>query len=361
MTGTLLIWAFVPYSIRNGRLDGFDFDTVQSKYELAYAFRVLNLAWIWQPVVNENLDAVVRQVAEARTREESIVLNLCDGIEGDGTPGLAVLRALEQAGIPFTGSKSEFYEISTSKLRMKKMFAAASVPTPAFEALPRSGPVEGICARVGTPLLIKPDVSAASGGIHLRSKVDRDEDVAARRDDLLNGDQPWFCDPRAALAERFIQGPEFTAFVMGDWRDPGSLRCLPPTERIFNATIPDTEKFLSYDRYWGFYRDEAPPPDGLPFYGYAACEPGIAETLRKIASAAYVAVRGSGYARVDFRMDAATGELFVLEVNANCGLSENGQSSIGWILRLAGITLADLLQPILHNAQINYAAKAAEL
>jgi D-alanine-D-alanine ligase len=331
----LLIWAFVPYTVRDGRLDGFDYDTAQSKRELAHAFRALNLAWVWQPVVDSNLEAVIQQVA----RDESMVLNLCDGTEVDGTPGPCVVRALERAGIRFTGADSQFYEISTSKLIMKEMMMAAGVPTPAFEALPRSGPVGGICARVGTPLLVKPDISAASGGVFLRSKVSGDEDVAALSD-----------ESRSFFAERFIDGPEFTVFVMGNWRDPGSLRCLPPVERVFNTSIPDGEKFLSYERYWGVYREESPPPDGRPFYGYGRCDRRLEAMVEQTSRDAYLAVRGTGYARVDLRMDRATGELYVLEVNANCGLSEDDQTSTGCILKLAGMTLAELLRLILRDA-----------
>ena len=51
---------------------------------------------------------------------------------------------------------------------------------------------------------------------------------------------------------------------------------------------------------------------------------------------AYAAVRGHGYGRVDLRMDAASGELHVLEVNAQCGLSEDeNYTSIGAILRVS--------------------------
>jgi len=337
-TSSPLIWAFVPYAVREGRLEGFDFDTVQTKRELANAFRELKLAWIWQPVVDANIDAVIAQVG----REDSIVLNLCDGI--GGTPGECVVAALERARIRFTGANSEFYRISTSKLIMKEMMNAAGVPTPAFEAL--SGSVAGVCARVGTPLLVKPDVSAASGGIFLRSKVSRDEDVADLRDQMMGAPMPWFCDPRSLLAERFIEGPEFTVFVMGDWRDSGSVRCLPPVERVFNSSIPHGEKFLSYERYWGVYREESPPPDGCPFYGYGACEARLTPMIVEISRDAYIAVRGMGYGRADLRMDRATGELFVLEVNANCGLSEDDQTSTGCILKLAGMTLADLLKEI---------------
>jgi D-alanine-D-alanine ligase len=348
--GHLLIWVFVPYSIRNGRLDGLDFESVQSKYELARAFRTLNLAWIWQPIVHSNLDAIVQQVTESRRHEEAVVLNLCDGLEGEGTPGPSVLHALEQAGIPFTGSNSEFFEISTSKLRMKKMLNEASVQTPAFEPLPTTGLVHGVCDRVGVPVLVKPDVSAASGGIFLRSKVSRDEDVAALRDELVGAAVPVFCHPGVVFVERFIQGAEFTALVMGDWRDPESIRCLPPVERVFNTSIPDEERFLSYERYWGLHNEETPPPDGLPFYAYRACDPGVGKTIEQIARRAYAAVRGCGYARVDFRMDRGSGELFVLEVNANCGLSEDDQTSTGCILKLARMTLADLLGLIILDA-----------
>ena len=112
-----MIWAFVPYAVREGRLDGFDFDTMQTKRELAHAFRELNLAWIWQPVIDTNIDTVIKQAAG----EESIVLNLCDGIGESGTPGQCVVKALERAGVRFTGADSQFYEISTSKRILKEM------------------------------------------------------------------------------------------------------------------------------------------------------------------------------------------------------------------------------------------------
>lgn len=334
-----LIWAFVPYAVRDSRLDGFDFDTAQTKRELAHAFRELNLAWIWQPVIDTNLDAAIEQVQ----RENSVVLNLCDGI--GGTPGECVVIALERARIRFTGADSEFYRISTSKLIMKEMMNAARIRTPAFEEL--SASIAGVCARVGTPLLVKPDVSAASGGIFLRSKISRDDDIADLRDQMTGAPMPKFCDSRTLFAERFIDGSEFTVFVTGNWRDPCSVRCLPPVERVFNASIPDGEHFLTYERYWGLYREESPPPDGAAFYGYAACDPRLAGTLAQISKDAYIAVHGTGYGRVDLRMERATGDLFVLEVNANCGLSEDDQTSTGCILKHAGMSLADLLKEIL--------------
>ncbi len=98
------------------------------------------------------------------------------------------------------------------------------------------------------------------------------------------------------------------------------------------------------------HREETPPPDGGPFYRHGACDAGLAGSIEEISKAAYIAVRGSGYARVDVRMDRANGELFVLEVNANCELSEDDQISTGGILKLAGMALAELLRSILKDA-----------
>ena len=51
------------------------------------------------------------------------------------------------------------------------------------------------------------------------------------------------------------------------------------------------------------------------------------------------------------RMDAATGKLYVLEVNAQCGLSEDeNYTSIGAILRLSGKTFTELVAEIISDA-----------
>ena len=50
-------------------------------------------------------------------------------------------------------------------------------------------------------------------------------------------------------------------------------------------------------------------------------------------------------------MDAASGELYVLEVNAQCGLSEDeNHTSIGAILRFANRSFAGVVQQIINGA-----------
>jgi D-alanine-D-alanine ligase len=56
---------------------------------------------------------------------------------------------------------------------------------------------------------------------------------------------------------------------------------------------------------------------------------------------------------VDLRQDARTGKIYVLEVNSQCGLSEDDvQTSIGAILRFAKLSFASAVEAILANANI---------
>jgi D-alanine-D-alanine ligase len=67
-----------------------------------------------------------------------------------------------------------------------------------------------------------------------------------------------------------------------------------------------------------------------------------------ISWAAYEAVGGRGYGRVDLRQDSETGEIHVLEVNAQCGISEDeAYTSIGAILKFARASFASAVGEII--------------
>jgi D-alanine-D-alanine ligase len=71
-----------------------------------------------------------------------------------------------------------------------------------------------------------------------------------------------------------------------------------------------------------------------------------------------VAVGGKGYGRIDLRMDKTSGKLFVLEVNAQCGISEDeNYTSIGAILRLSGNTFSNMVAAIIDNALVRRKGK----
>ena len=64
-----------------------------------------------------------------------VVFNLCDGDEINGTPGISVVRLLEEKGLIYTGADEYFYHITTSKIPMKQAFDRAKVPSAKWKAI----------------------------------------------------------------------------------------------------------------------------------------------------------------------------------------------------------------------------------
>ena len=355
-----MVWALVPFCIEREVLISETWDDELTKSELADSFHALGLPWVWQPIVSSNLESVVAQISRALAGRHGVVFNFCDGTDGDDAPGISVVESLERASVPFTGADSKFYRISTSKIAMKELFREAGVPTPPFAVPPQSGAVTGIAERLGAPLIVKPEISSASSGIDLRSVVGTDEEIGARRDAMFTMGLAHMATGRNRIfVERFIDGDEFTVLLGGYQDRPEEIWHLPPAHRAFDESIPQHERFLSFDRYWGYYKEETPPEGNRPFYRYEPCPADESEHLAGLARRAYCAVHGSGYARVDIRRDRHTGEYFVLEVNANCGLSGSDQTSCGSILKMAGMRFADLLQRILDDASARKALPIA--
>jgi D-alanine-D-alanine ligase len=152
------------------------------------------------------------------------------------------------------------------------------------------------------------------------------------------------------FVERFIDGPEFTVLVVADRRAPRGARAYPPAQRIFHSDLPDHERFLSYDRYWSEYKEESRLSPHEPFYRYGRAPEQYAGRLAELAERAFVAVDGTGYGRVDIRLDAAEDRCYVLEVNSNCGLSGDRETSVGELLFLAGVPVHQLIAEILQDA-----------
>ena len=139
--------------------------------------------------------------------------------------------------------------------------------------------------------------------------------------------------------------------IVGSYDKPDEAIIFTPVERIFHESLPENEKFLSFDRLWEIYEEESPMPSEENFYEYELPDASLIEEIKRISWDAYIATGGKGYTRVDLRMDKATGKIYVLEVNAQCGLSEDEDfTSIGAILRLSGKTFTQLVVGIIKDA-----------
>lgn len=346
-----LIPVFAPYAAAGSEPVANDYDAPEFRADVSSWFAPLPVDWEWVCVTSANVQRVVESAAQAARARPVVVLNLCDGTEDDGYPGVSVVRALESAGLAATGADSNFYEISTSKLAMKQRFAAAGVGTsPWVEIRDPERDIARAASELGWPLFIKPDTSAASVGISQKSIARNTEEALLQCRLLLKGMHGATFGRNGIYAENFLGGREFTVLLQstGDARDP--VRVYPPCERVFHSALPVEERFLSFERYWEQYDDESPPPPGEPFYRHAPVEAALAAEVSEAARLAYLAVDGCSYARVDLRQQSGSGKICVLEVNANCGLTSDDQSSAGAILGYAGVHLSAFVRCALREA-----------
>jgi D-alanine-D-alanine ligase len=348
---------FVPYFVKDGRLESPEYDLPAFREELRGWFEVLGYEWEWVPVTLLHLSSIVAGLEAASAAGRCLVLNLCDGNELDGSPGVSVVKALEAAGIPFTGSSSFFYEITTYKVPLKARLHDHGVPTAPFVPL-RTLPADitRLEREVGYPAFVKPEVSAGSGGIGLRSLVHDAAGVMARVTVLLAGEDGEFYRRSGIFAEKFVDGPEFTILVVADSRAPGCARAYPPAQRLFHSALPRHERFLSYDRYWSEFKEEPRLPEGEPFYRFGRAPAHLRDRLAALAVRAFGAVGGVGYGRVDIRLEEKTDTLYVLEVNANCGLSGDKETSVGEILLQSEIPATTLVSEIFRAAYDRHAS-----
>jgi D-alanine-D-alanine ligase-like ATP-grasp enzyme len=187
------------------------------------------------------MQAVVEEVVASKSDYIPIVFNYCDGNEIDGFPGISVIKLLEQKGIIFTGADSNFFHLTTSKIWMKRAFMEANVATAPYEVISDPTYIQGVCDRLGTPLLVKPALAYGSIGISLKSVVESDEQVSKQVLRLLQGVNDMQFPQDSIFVERFISGREFTVFLLGDAQQPENLKIYPPIELVFQSSLPETE------------------------------------------------------------------------------------------------------------------------
>ncbi len=346
------IWVLAPFLESDDPNIQHYYDFTQSIQEYTKIFTELKVDWKWQPVTMDNYKQIIRGIASSANGKTPLVLNLCDGDEVNGTPGVSVIRELENYDLIYTGSDEHFYDVTTSKIPMKKAFDKAGVSTANWRVITgNKGSTRGICKRVGVPLLIKPAVSGGSMGVSIKNVVNNEEELLKRVDEINKGYRGWNLLADGLFVEQFITGPEFTTFITGSSDDLKNCIVYEPVERAFHHSLPDTEKFLSFARLWEIYEEESAMPDNAYFYDYKSVTPSLVSPLKKLSLAAYKSCGGKGYARLDIRMDKETGKLFVLEVNAQCGLSEDEDyTSIGAILKASKVSYSQVIIEILKDA-----------
>lgn len=356
------VWVLAPHLQTSDANIDYYYDFTQSIAEYEKTFAQLGIEWVWQPVTLKDYRSVIKAIAKEKEtgNKTPVVFNLCDGDEVNGTPGVSVVRFLEEKGLLYTGSDEFFYNITTSKIPMKMAFDKANVPSANWEKISSAKqPLNNLFEKLGSPLIVKPSISGGSMGVGIKNVVHNQTELKELVEKMFEGYRGWDLAADGLIAESFITGPEFTVLISGSYNNPKDAKIYMPVERVFHTSLPEEEKFLSFDRLWEIYEEESPMPNEANFYEYALPDASLIDEIKKISWDAYVATKGCGYTRVDIRMDKQTGKLYVLEVNAQCGLSEDEDfTSIGAILRFSKNSFTELVAEIINDAFTRRSAAA---
>ena len=277
--------------------------------------------------------------------QPDLIFNIVESLDGKGRLIHVIPFLLDALNVPYTGACAEAMCLTSHKVLAKQRLAAAHLPTPPWigpwpDDVPNLPPVGPDPA--GMPdgkWIVKSVWEHASIGLDettplLCDHADRAATLLRERAPRLGG---------ACFAERFIDGREFNLALLAA---PGGPQVLPPAEILFEGYADQALKIVGYRAKWDsdsyeFHhtprRFDFPPEDAV-----------LLARLRDLALRCWRLFGLNGYARVDFRIDAA-GRPWILEINANPCLSPD--AGFAAALDAGGISFAGAMQRILSAAR----------
>jgi len=197
---------------------------------------------------------------------------------------------LETIGLPYTGSGILGSALGMDKYRCKRLWQGCGLPTADFALLRQEADLE----QAGTlefPLMIKPAREGSSIGI---ARADDPEGLVRAWREAVQYDA-------LVLAERWVEGPEYTCAVLNGKALPVIRLETPHAFYDFEAKyLADTTHYLC--------------PCGLD----AESE----SRLQAMCLEAFEAVGAEGWGRVDFMLDG-NGRPYLLEVNTVPGMTDH--------------------------------------
>jgi D-alanine-D-alanine ligase len=225
--------------------------------------------------------------------------------------------ALDVLGIPYTGSGVMASALAMDKWRTKLLWRAAGLPTADWAMLDAGSDFAALETQLGLPIFVKPAREGSSIGmskVTAPGTLQAAYQVAAEHDPLV-------------LAEKFIDGPEFTVGILGD-------RALP----LIRLEPAEDKAFYDFDAKYLRNDTQYHCPAGLPDADEQA--------LRQLALDAFRLLDGRGWGRVDVMRDHL-GNAYLLEMNTSPGMTDH--SLVPMAARAAGLDFDALCRAILEQ------------
>jgi D-alanine-D-alanine ligase len=295
-----------------------------------------------------------------------IAFNTCEGHYGLSREA-QVPAVLDAVRMPYTGSGVMALSVALDKPMAKRIMMYHDLPTPRFQTFVKGD--ERIDSKLRYPLFVKPSREGSGIGITAKSVCRNSRELRDQVKDCIESyKQP-------ALVEEFIEGREFTLGILGNLpsaitaasddkpiepitaikaakakttktKVPATLRVFPPLEIDLSPCPPEEAGLYTAVIKSTMYN--------VPKY---LCPAPVPKRMRikmeEFAAGAFAALECTDFARVDLRMRAATGELYILEINPLAGLQE-GISDIVMAGEADGVGYTSLINGILEAALQRY-------
>jgi len=262
---------------------------------------------------------VDRNVANRLTElKPDVAFNALHGPAGEDGSIQGILEVLQ---IPYTHSGVLASAVAMNKPMAKTVMAAAGVPVPTGKVVNR---FDAARSHVLTPpYVLKPIAEGSSYGGFIVGRDHQHPPQELTREDWPYGDE--------ILAESFVGGRELTCAVMGD-----------QALGVIDIRAADG----------GWYDYNAKYAKGGSIHVLPAkIKENIYLTIQQLALRAHKALGCRGVSRSDLRYDdgpGGTGELVVLEVNTQPGMTET--SLVPELAAYAGYSFGELVQWMVEDA-----------
>lgn len=275
----------------------------------------------------------LRETIDALTAiRPDCVFNLVETVQGRGRLIHLAPAVLDHIRIPYTGSGTEGIFLTSNKLVAKKLMRASGLQTPPWlspEEMEMDLP--STCPKC----IIKSVWEHASVGIDEDSVVDSGNRAFLRK----------FMQERSrtlqteCFAEAYVEGREFNVSLLAGDSGP---EILPAAEILFHAFPPRKPRVVGFRAKW--------EPESFEYlhtprcFAFSRKDIGLLSLLAERARECWSLFGLKGYARIDFRVDAA-GTPWIIDVNANPCLSPDA----GFLAasREAGIEFPQVIRRII--------------
>lgn len=245
-----------------------------------------------------------------------------NALHGPGGEDGVMQGALESLGVTYSGSSVLGSALAMDKQRSKQLWQGIGIATAGFELLQSDTDWQAVIERFGK-VFVKPACEGSSIGMAPAS--DAQQLRAAYQNAAAYG--------TAVIAEKFINGPEYTVAILGD-------------EALPSIRMETDNEFYDYQAKYISNTTRYHCPSDLNAEEEAAAA--------ALALAAFKSLGCEVWGRVDLMRDS-DGRFYVLEVNTIPGMTSH--SLVPMAAKVAGLDIAALVRRIL---ELSWAARGAE-